>query len=227
MYDKLPLELWIKIMDYTQELGLLLTNKSFFELLYLVKFETNVIEYVVENNLPYILRYIIFLKNINHPIIMENVIDIKCLEKYLNVSCKNGKLDIVKHLVDIGANIFHNKNCAIMLASEYGHLEIVKYLASKGCDVRADNDYAVIYASKNGHIEVVKYLVFQGCDVRSYNSYAVRLASIHGHLEIVKFLVKKGANYRALNHHAVIEASKNKHYEIVEFLMNYSTGITK
>jgi hypothetical protein len=39
-----------------------------------------------------------------------------------------------------------------------GHFEIVKYLVEKGADVHADNDFAVISASEYDHSEIVSFL---------------------------------------------------------------------
>ena len=43
-----------------------------------------------------------------------------------------------------------------------GHLEVVKFLLDRGADVNADNNYAVRRASANGHLEVVKFLLENG-----------------------------------------------------------------
>ena len=42
--------------------------------------------------------------------------------------------------------------------SENGHIEVVRYLVEKGADIHAQNDYALIAASFIDHIEVVNYL---------------------------------------------------------------------
>jgi ankyrin repeat protein len=44
------------------------------------------------------------------------------------------------------------------LASEYGHLEVVKYLVEQGADIHAFDDYALRFANSNKHREVVNYL---------------------------------------------------------------------
>lgn len=43
-------------------------------------------------------------------------------------------------------------------SSRYGYTEIVKLLLENGADVHADNDYALEWSSSNGHTEVVKLL---------------------------------------------------------------------
>jgi hypothetical protein len=56
-------------------------------------------------------------------------------------------------------NIHMNKDMALRMSSKYGHLEVVKYLVEQGADIHANNDRALREAAKNGHLEVVKYMV--------------------------------------------------------------------
>ena len=39
-----------------------------------------------------------------------------------------------------------------------GHIEVVKYLVEHGADIHAVNEQALRLAKENGHIEIVKYL---------------------------------------------------------------------
>ena len=70
-----------------------------------------------------------------------------------------------------GANIILDENKALRTASCYGHLEIVKYLIENGADVHSFNDQALRYASGYGHLEIVKYLVEQGADIRHFADF--------------------------------------------------------
>jgi ankyrin repeat protein len=47
-----------------------------------------------------------------------------------------------------------------------GNLEIVKYLVESGADILADNNRAVRWAVRSGYLEVVKYLVESGADAK-------------------------------------------------------------
>ncbi len=183
MYDVLPPELWVQIVDYSGEISLLLTNTSFFELLNLVNIKMDIIEYVTDNNLIDVLKYLVLLKKLRHQIIVnKNILSVKSLNRCLIDNCKKNQLEIIKFLVSLGADIRAKNDYAVRLASENGHLEVVKYLVSQGADIRAKYDYAVRLASQKGHIEVVKYLVSQGADIKSENDCAVIYASRNGHL---------------------------------------------
>ncbi|RLA64541.1 MAG: ankyrin repeat domain-containing protein, partial [Epsilonproteobacteria bacterium] len=43
-------------------------------------------------------------------------------------------------------------------AANRGHLNIVKFLVDKGADIHVCNDLALKWASDKGHVDVVEYL---------------------------------------------------------------------
>ena len=51
-----------------------------------------------------------------------------------------------------------NHSKVLIDAAKNGHLDVVRYLVERGADVHADDDEAMRWASRNGHLEVVKYL---------------------------------------------------------------------
>jgi ankyrin repeat protein len=113
-------------------------------------------------------------------------------ERFFN-ACQYGIFKLVKHLhgrVKTGKNY----DLAVRRASVYGHLEVVKYLVEKGADFRYNENDAVRCASMFGHLEVVKYLIEMGADFRACDNQAVRWASENGHLEVIKYLIEKGAD---------------------------------
>ena len=95
-------------------------------------------------------------------------------------------------------------NTALLDASKNGYIEIVKRLLENGADVNHQDGYgltALMYASKNGHIEVVRLLLENGAKV-DIQSTRGRTALMYaswgghiGHIEIVRALLAAGANY--------------------------------
>jgi ankyrin repeat protein len=123
-----------------------------------------------------------------------------CLNKNIDVNLNNnfairaasfnGHLEVVKYLVDNGADV----NGGIESASKNGQFEILKYLVENGADVNHDGGWIIVEASMNGHLEVVKYLVENGADVTLNDNRAIKNASELGKMEVVKYLAEHGAD---------------------------------
>lgn len=83
-------------------------------------------------------------------------------------------------------------------ATKSGHFEVVKYLVNQGADVRAIDDHALRLAAENGQLGIVKYLVEleDGAHVSVYASdgLALRWAAHNGKLSVVKYLVDQGVD---------------------------------
>ena len=92
-----------------------------------------------------------------------------------------------------------NNDLALRWASKHGHANVVKILLDAGADVHADNDYALRWASNNGHAEIVKILLDAGADVHAVNDLALKWASKRGHANVVKILLDAGADKSVLN----------------------------
>lgn len=103
----------------------------------------------------------------------------------LDLAALNGDLDMVKLLVENGANIEK------------------KYLGDVDHS-RSDRHMPLHKASKKGHLEVVKYLIDNKAIVHNANHNEKYNSPLHeaangGHLEVVKYLIDNGANINALN----------------------------
>jgi hypothetical protein len=49
---------------------------------------------------------------------------------------------------------------------KWNNPEVIKELIENGADIHAGNNYVLHWASENGHVEVVKYLVEKGADIK-------------------------------------------------------------
>ncbi|KAJ7613773.1 ankyrin repeat-containing domain protein [Mycena polygramma] len=110
----------------------------------------------------------------------------------LKAASKNGKPGIVSLLIREGADINANGGCALRAASETGNAEVVKLLIEAGADVDANEGYALWSASQSGSAAVVKLLIEAGADVNAKNGWAFRTAAKHGDTEIVKLFIAAG-----------------------------------
>ena len=86
------------------------------------------------------------------------------------------------------------------IATFYGHIDIIKYLVECGADIETkDNDgNTPLYSSSyKGRLDVVKYLISVGVDIESKNNYddtPLHIASVRYHIKIVEYLLSKGAD---------------------------------
>ena len=112
------------------------------------------------------------------------------LNNLMKEAVEKGCKSLVEFCIKAGAD----NNYAIQYASANGNTEIVKLLIEAGADVTADGNYAIRWASRNGHEEIVKLLIEAGADVTAENNYAIAWASRNGHKEIVKLLIEYGAD---------------------------------
>jgi ankyrin repeat protein len=136
----------------------------------------------------------------------------------LMFSSLEGELELVIWSLKKGVK-YNSLNTALNGASENGHLEVVKYLVEAGADIHNSDEFPLRLAIYNGHLEIVKYLIELGADIHIYEDFALRIASRDGYLEIVKYLVEKGADIHAEDNCALNCAKINGHLEVVEYLL--------
>ena len=115
--------------------------------------------------------------------------------------CEKGHIDIVKYLVEHGANINkEDKNdwTPLFWACKEGHKDIVECLVEQGVNVnKEDNDgwTPLILACKEGHKDIVKYLVEHGVDLNiegnNHWTFLMLNACQEGHKNIVGYLLDK------------------------------------
>ena len=95
----------------------------------------------------------------------------------------------VKQLKEYMVKLPDNIDKKFISASENRYLNVVKYLLQSGADIHDADDLALQKAARNGHLNVVKYLVQQGADINADYNYTLRYAAENGHLKVVKYLI--------------------------------------
>ena len=120
----------------------------------------------------------------------------------LQIACIYGHLDVVRLLLDRGANVDaaggRTGQTSLIMASVEGNLDIVKELLDRGANIEAaDNFYgwnSLQMASWRGKLNVVKELVDRGANIfakRVGEMTARQGAERKGFTEVAKFLRKK------------------------------------
>lgn len=121
----------------------------------------------------------------------------KSLYEALFYAIKSGSLDMVRYLVEHGADVNERDyDTPLMRASECGNLNIVKYLVECGAKIETPVcDSALIHAVKHHHLDIVKYLLEHGADPSKQYRWQTPLAIAQyaEYQDIVEYLKSQGA----------------------------------
>ncbi|SFD38359.1 hypothetical protein SAMN04488168_13613 [Bacillus sp. 491mf] len=120
---------------------------------------------------------------------------------FLHVAATHGKLEIVKRLIELGADINKHGGVygggALNQAASKGQFEIVRYLLTCGAemDVSESERNPLFGAIQGGYIDIVKLLIENGIDIHvkytgeyMENMNAVAFAHEQGQIEIANVL---------------------------------------
>lgn len=127
--------------------------------------------------------------------------------------------------------IYHKENTLLHLACYKGNLDIVKTLIDSGADVNAENAIKaspLMLASSMGRQEIVELLLTKQNNQENINS-SFYIACMYGHKEIAEILAKKGANVNfKFNGNTLLHiAVANKNYAIAELLVRLGANINE
>jgi hypothetical protein len=107
------------------------------------------------------------------------------LDQSLAFACFDGHLEVVKCLIDHGANVHSNQERPLIWACDQGHLKIVKWLVeNKSASSTANEEAPLRWAIINGHLPVVDYLIQRGSNLAIHDHEPLRLASKYKHTAI-------------------------------------------
>ena len=126
-------------------------------------------------------------------------------------SVESGNLPKVKKMLSEDGSLLHtrshDKETAIIKASENGHLSVVKYLLKCGANPNDHDETSaantpLILASFEGHDKVVRCLLRKDADINKQNSAGATpliAAAGEGRSKVVNLLVQKGADTSRTN----------------------------
>lgn len=119
---------------------------------------------------------------------------------------------------------------ALYIASENGNTEIIKLLLNRGADIHTENDFVLRIASAvDGNTEAVRLLLDRGADVHSSEALIQAAIgnsdNQDANIETVRLLLDRGADIHADEDDALIQASGNGHKEIVRLLLDRGANI--
>ncbi|XP_013111702.1 protein fem-1 homolog B isoform X2 [Stomoxys calcitrans] len=156
-----------------------------------------------------------------------NLIYVKTLLGQYNVDMECECNVIFDGLVVYGAT-------ALWVASGLGHLQVVKLLVQHGANVNHNTKAqssplrAACYA---GRLDIVKYLIEHGADVNignKYNNTCIMIAAYKGHTQVVDTLLKNGANpndQALCGATALHYAAECGHYDVCRLLLDHGARL--
>ncbi|KAI1285660.1 Ankyrin repeat and KH domain-containing protein 1 [Halotydeus destructor] len=141
---------------------------------------------------------------------------------------------LVQHGASINTHSNEFKESALTLACYKGHLEMVRFLLEAGADQEHKTEEmhtALMEASMDGHVEVARLLLDSGAQVNmpadSFES-PLTLAACGGHVELALLLLERGANIEEVNDEGytpLMEAAREGHEEMVALLLSQGADI--
>ncbi|XP_046551350.1 ankyrin repeat and KH domain-containing protein 1-like [Haliotis rubra] len=159
--------------------------------------------------------------------------DVMCVDKVndspMFLASRKGQLEIVKYLVERGADVnFGGRIPPLVIAVVRHQLHICDYLIKHGADVNIEDRYGrspLRAAARKGYVDIAHTLVEAGAsiNVKCTDQQSPFMAgSQFGHLSVMKFLESHGANVNAIDKKrdtALHLAVREGHYEIVRYLL--------
>lgn len=154
-------------------------------------------------NLDTLLQAIYYNPDIVHELICGHEADdnLTLPRNFLHMACENGHLDVVRQLVDFGADVNQmsdDNGTPLSAACMKGHVDIAKFLLSRGAlvhDPALGNSSPILLACKSGKQEVVEFLLAEEpLLLQTHGQLLLYEACRLGYGRIVKLLIKKGVD---------------------------------
>ncbi|KAJ7658333.1 hypothetical protein DFH06DRAFT_1472942 [Mycena polygramma] len=146
----------------------------------------------------------------------------------LQGAASRGHMDVIRILVEKGADVNAASGSALQSAALRNHMEIVCFLLQHGANVNAaGGEYgsALLCAVREGHADIVRVLLEKGADVNAVDcegDSALQVAAWGDHVDVVCVLLDKGADVDAAGGEygsALQAAALEGHVDIVRLLL--------
>lgn len=161
-------------------------------------------------------------------IISHYTSEVKPKEYALLWSIYNGKLDILKILIENGANINIYNNCILQVAVCARHYDVVQFLIKLDIFSQADINLALLNSINWRHIWESKifYFLLTKVDFDEMVCQIFLKAIYFCNFEILQYCLDNGLDINFDYSRALSEAFKYYRYSVVSFLLNHNAYIT-
>lgn len=142
------------------------------------------------------------------------------------VAAYNNRIHVVRYLIKKDANISLYDNYALEVACELGHEEIVKLLVNAGADTNTNYGAPIRYAMMNARIPIVDYLIDKGADIHCKNEILLKIAIENGYYALTRKLLYRGADMVVLcKHHPEAIKDMTEKIKTFMFIQEYMRNI--
>lgn len=121
---------------------------------------------------------------------------------YIHLACAFGHIDVVKLLVNSGANVRHDKDTLLVLVSSNGYIELAKYLIGEGCKPSSRDNESLVFACESGNLSMVRLLVANGADIYTKNGVLPMCCDELRHYDIVDYFIRQGVSRDSFSENA-------------------------
>ncbi len=147
------------------------------------------------------------------------------IDYILRKAIQHNSSEIVKLLVELGANFEKQSQELLRIALANGDKKLIEALIEYGIDIHYGNEYALIYSVDNNYTSIVKLLIETGANVHISEDYALRKSVRLGNIDIVRILVKAGADIYIYDNFVFRIAIQNCYLDIFIYLVMVSKYI--
>ncbi|CAI6342502.1 unnamed protein product [Periconia digitata] len=126
----------------------------------------------------------------------EYGLDIDSLSGYLASAAWNDRLEIVKLLIENGADVNENDGSALDYAVGVGNEEMVKMLLRNGAKANLNHSKALLQAAWRGYYNLLKIIWESGATIDNHNGDVLLFALEGQHIEVADLLMEYGAVLR-------------------------------
>jgi ankyrin repeat protein len=128
------------------------------------------------------------------------------------------EIEMIKVMLENGADIHAFKDFALQLASENGRLKVIKFLLENGADIHAYKDFSLQCAVSNGDLKTTKFLLENGANIHAMDDCVIKSAVENNDLKMIKLLFENGADIHADRDYIILWAKRQEYKRIMSFL---------